>query len=416
MTDRSRRETPGVWKEGGRWKARARTGGRGSRRPKRTFDRKEDAITWKTMMDRQRQLGDAVDLGAGRVTLSEFVEVYWEQHAIPNLERSTRAAYKRSWSTHIKPRLGGYQLRELNPRVVNRFRVALLKAGKGDPTVRYALAVLQSILSLAVAEEHLRENPVAAIRKPSQAPARQHVAVPTAAVEAIRTQLLARQRAGRVTAGVRDATLVALLAYAGLRPQEALGLHWEDVGAKTLTIQWKVVAGELVPWTKTRKTRAVPLTASLAADLRAWRLACGRREGLVFVRADGEPWSDEDYRNWRTRVWQPAAAHAGIGQLERSVSYVTAATGQRRRRVRSRYVGATPYDLRATWVSLMVYEGHNIAEVARYAGHSVETLVRHYLVIFEEYDPAHRVSAEEQIAAARQALEADDRQLRLVEA
>jgi hypothetical protein len=30
----------------------------------------------------------------------------------------------------------------------------------------------------------------------------------------------------------------------------------------------------------------------------------------------------------------------------------------------------------------------------------VETLVRHYLMIFEEYDPAKRVSAEEQIRSA----------------
>jgi len=47
-------------------------------------------------------------------------------------------------------------------------------------------------------------------------------------VEAIRTRLLALGR-------TRDATLVSLLAYAGLRPEsEAVTLTWEQVGARDL--------------------------------------------------------------------------------------------------------------------------------------------------------------------------------------
>jgi integrase len=385
-----KKKTPGVSKlPNGRWQARARTGGRGSRRPGKTFDRKSDAVAWKQAMDRRRQLGDVdVDGGAGRVQLNDFIATYWQLHAIPNLEASTRAGYKTSWVNHIRPRLGTYQLNAITPAVVNNFRAKLLAAGVGEPTVRKALTVLQSILTLAKTQGHLRgENPVAQVAKPSQAPSRQRVPVPVPTIELIRHRLLAR-RTRALHVGTRDALLVALMAYAGLRPQEALGLHWQDVGTKSLMIEWKVVFGELIPWTKTKGTRPVPLWPALADDLRAWRLASGTRTGLVFGRANGKPWQLADYNNWRRRIYQPAAQACGLA-------------------------GPIPYDLRATWVSLMVYEGHNLLEVARYAGHSLGTMEAHYARIFEDYDPADRVSAQEQIRTARVKLAEDANQLRL---
>jgi hypothetical protein len=51
----------------------------------------------------------------------------------------------------------------------------------------------------------------------------------------------------------------------------------------------------------------------LAADFRAHRLSSGRRAGLVIARADAAPWRKHDWDNWRERVWQPLAVHAGLG-------------------------------------------------------------------------------------------------------
>ena len=68
----------------------------------------------------------------------------------------------------------------------------------------------------------------------------------------------------------RDAVLVSLLAYAGLRPQELRALRWGHVRERTLVVH--------AP--KTRRHRAAPrsvrLLAPLAQDLREWRLASGR--------------------------------------------------------------------------------------------------------------------------------------------
>lgn len=50
------------------------------------------------------------------------------------------------------------------------------------------------------------------------------------AVERMRARL-------RANARLRDATLVCLLAYAGLRPGEALALEWQHIGSRSLRVR-----------------------------------------------------------------------------------------------------------------------------------------------------------------------------------
>gem|GEM_PF-6239403 len=53
-------------------------------------------------------------------------------------------------------------------------------------------------------------------------------------------------------------------------------------------------------------------------------------------------------------------------------------------------------------MSLLAWEGYNLLEVSRQCGHSVAVCERHYAGIFEDVDPAERVSAEAAIRAARE--------------
>ncbi len=73
-------------------------------------------------------LQDVSDVRGG---LSPFVETYWRLHAVPNLSQATRDLYNRVWARHILPRLGDYGVRELTPKRLTRFRVALERAGLG---------------------------------------------------------------------------------------------------------------------------------------------------------------------------------------------------------------------------------------------------------------------------------------------
>jgi integrase len=139
-------------------------------------------------------------------------------------------------------------LKDLTPKWVNRYRADLLASGIREPTVRQALTVSQSVLTLAVTEDEIAVNPVARVRKPGMAPTRQHVPVPVPVIERMRAGLEERDRA-----------LISVLAYAGLRPQEALALRFEDIGTRTVHVSRKNVDGEILPYTKTRVARSVRL-------------------------------------------------------------------------------------------------------------------------------------------------------------
>ena len=56
--------------------------------------------------------------------------------------------------------------------------------------------------------------------------------------------------------------------------------------------------------------------APLRSDLNTLRIRLGHpADGdLVFPGPDGQPWRDTDWRNWRNRVFQPAAKKAGLIQ------------------------------------------------------------------------------------------------------
>ena len=296
------------------------------------------------------------------------MEDYWRLHAIPNLEPQTRATYRQQWAEHILPRLGDYELRAINAQLILSDLVEpMRRAGAGDPTLLQVLAVLQAIFAYAVMTERVIENPVRRVAKPRQPGGREVPPVPPATVEQLRERL-----------GSADALMVAVLAYAGLRPQELLALQCNDIHERAILVRRKNVNGELYPYTKTRTNRRVRLLAPLGADLAEWVLASGRRgHDLVVPNARGLLWTKHQYQHWRRHVHKPNAAAVGL-------------------------TSGVPYDLRGSFVSLLAWEGQNMLKVARQAGHSVAICERHYAGIFEDYDPANRTSAEAAIRAARE--------------
>jgi integrase len=353
-------------KENGRWELRWREAGR---RRSRTFDRKGDAVAFESDRVRRKQLGHVAI--PSDVRLAEFVETYWRLHAVPNLAPSTRDFYKLTWTNHIMPRLGDHGVRELTPKRLARFREELERAGVGVATMRKTMAIIQSILSFAVAEELVEFNAAASVRKPRYERAREpHIFLP-AEVERIRCQL----------ASLRDRTLAAVLAYSGPRPQEVVfRLAWEDIGERAIRYRD----------TKRHRVRFTPLLTPLGEDLREWFLASGRPGGKqpVFPAHDGGFWSDDDWRNWRSRIWRGEERPAN-------------------RRNRPTYpgvapAGTRPRDLRSSFITLQVYAGVPLTTIAKQCGTSVTMIEKHYAGVIENWDGVQQ-PAVDQIRAARQA-------------
>jgi integrase len=122
-------------------------------------------------------------------------------------------------------------------------------------------------VSFAVAEELVEYNAAASVRKPRYERAREPQIFLPPDVEKIRAKL-----------GLRDRTLVSMLAYSGPRPEEVVcRLAWDDVGERTIRYRDQKRRGQQ------HRFRFTPLLAPLTEDLREWFLASGRPGGKTPV-------------------------------------------------------------------------------------------------------------------------------------
>ena len=170
------------------------------------------------------------------------------------------------------------------------------------------------------------------------------------------------------------------MAYAGLRPQEALALRWRGVRERTLLIEDAVAYGELKGQKTGRPPRTIGLLAPLRQDLAEWRLAVGvpDPEGFLLPGRGDRPWQLHDWQNWRRRIFMPAVDAVGLN-------------------------GTVPYDLRHSFASLMIHEGRlSVVEIAAQLGHSPTQTLGTYGHVIAELADAEKVSAEELIRQARE--------------
>ena len=349
------------------WRVRWRQHGRNRAR---TFSARRDAADFDAEVRRQRRARSLATLDAGTESLGAYVTGAWAKTHAVTLAPKTRLHYASLYDHHLRPFLGSIALRDLDPETVGRWQTDRLGAGAGPVAVRQALDLLGSVLEHAFVSGRVTENPVRRVKK-ARLPRREEVqALSPASIEMMRAAL-----------GVRDATLLSVLAYAGLRPGEALGLRWGDVRERTILIQRSISLGEEAD-TKTRQHRTVRLLAPLAADLRSWRMAAGHPDDdqLVFPGKHGKPWTQAAYQSWRRRAFRRATQAAGLAD-------------------------ARPYDLRHSFASLLLHEGRSVIYVARQLGHDARLTLTRYGHVIDELEDTPRIEAEAAIADVRRAVE-----------
>lgn len=331
----------------------------------RSFDRKADAQRWEDEVRRRKQLGTLHTLLDGQQVLDTFVtEIWTPTYGVMNAPR-TRQVYASSYDNHVAPTLGGRMIGAISGHDISQWQAALKRAGVGHDAILKARSVLSAVMEGAVSAQLIAVNPVRLAKAPPRPPEAVRPEVrplAPATVEAVRARL-----------GDRDQVLVSLLAYAGLRPGEARILTWGRVQERTL----------IVHAPKTRRhnphPRTVRLLAPLAADLRAWRLQCGRPadDALVLLDHHGQPISYASLNRWRERVWAPALEAAGVPYQR-------------------------PYDLRHSFASLLAHEGRPVTYIAAQLGHSAQESLRTYQHVIAELEDQPHVSAEDAIRAARE--------------
>jgi integrase len=342
-----------VHKRGKVWVVRYRDG---DRHAQKTFELQRDALDFDTEVRRRRRLGTLATLTPTSVTLNDYMAATWAPVYGVLLDERTREVYAQSYDRHIAPTLGPMPLHAIRPAVIARWQAAVLP--RGPEALRKARSVLSAIVQTAAEAELIASNPVRLVRPPKRPLKPEIRPLAPVSVEALRTQL-----------DHRDAVLVSLIGYGGLRPGEARSLLWVNVLARTL----------VVGAAKTRRRRSVRLLEPLAQDLREWRLASGRPDPdrpVIPRPSDGGVMSAKSFNVWRGDVFAPALEAAGLDP-------------------------ARPYDLRHSFASLLLHEGRSVIYVARQLGHSATETLGTYGHVVEELADQPRIAAEDAIRAAR---------------
>ncbi|WP_217923741.1 tyrosine-type recombinase/integrase [Miltoncostaea oceani] len=321
---------------------------RGNRRTRRFATRKEAQAFAGDVAQGKRQSS------AERITLERWLGQWVTTHGIewePRTRRD-RGRYADNW---IVPGLGKMLLRDLSRRDIRAWRAEMLARGATPYVANAAVRVLSAALGDAVHDELIVGNPCRGLEPLKRQGVQRREPATLAEVEGIRA----------VLERPRDRAMVALMAYAGLRPSERPSLRWADVRAATLVIRSATASDGREKGTKTEGTRTVPIIPALAEDLEALER---RDDGLVV--------GPVDHDNWSMRVWRPARERVGCTR--------------------------TPYSLRHTFASLLIAEGKSVHEVARLLGHSTPALtLSTYGHLFDEAQLAGDESMAEAVARAR---------------
>jgi integrase len=318
---------------------------------------KRDATALDQELKRAKRLGHLEQFEAAEKTFEQLSEEWWKRHARSKAEK-TQKNYAWCLDSYLIPAFGGQKLGTIRTPDIEEWMEDLADDLIGVEARRKALKLFRQILDKAIAWGEMGSNPASFVEMPL---ARRMLVEPPEVleVERIRAALLAKGR-------MQDAVLVSLMAYAGLRPHEALELLWSDIQGRNIRVRAMKKVGA--------RGRSVRLLKPLAADLSQLKLKRSRN-ALVMINGRGGQWTPTTFNNWRRRTFKRVAPD------------------QR------------PYNLRHTFVSLLIAEGARVPDVAKQAGHGPELCLRTYAHLWEEYEVAG--SAEEAIRIARKQIQDD---------
>jgi integrase len=328
-----------------------------------------------------------------RQSVAEFLEQDWLPAVRRELADSTWESYARNIRLHIRPRIGGMQLNQVDGGVLNRLYSDLLEGGRRQGqqsaglkprTVRYIHTILSGAFDDAVKWKRIVVSPAPQATPPSASASK---------APEMRTWSGAHVRQFlKLCEGDRYYYPFAFLALTGCRRGEALGLRWADLDweRKTAAIRQTVIPltkpggvgreGKIVPRTKTDRARVIEMDSATNATLRSLKarqaeerllMGAGYQDNdLVFCRPDGRPYHPEAFsKTFDRRLRQAAFTELPVLRL---------------------------HDLRHTWATLALAAGVDVTIVARRLGHgspATTWATYQHVVTGMQADAAEKVAA-----------------------
>jgi integrase len=256
---------------------------------------------------------------------------------------------------HILPRLGTRRVRDLTRSDLRTFVLALVAGGMKRSSAKQVRSVISNMLNLAMDEEVIAMNPALGLMREKRTKKAKQRA--KAAVTEVKAMTSAERNRFLAVAATRDPeTFVAfmLMALAGLRIGEALGLRCKAVGPSSIHVTEQVWNDS----TKTGEARRVDLAAPLAALLAD--VVLRRREQAFSAGRDAE----EMFVVYPDLSPRPSKqeAQAATKRVSRQMRTIL-----KRAELASHF---TPHALRHTFCSLLIAAGVSPVYVQQQAGHA----------------------------------------------
>jgi integrase len=277
---------------------------------------------------------------AASVTFGDVVKDFTATYMVTDLKLTTRRGYQLVLDLHLLPRFRDTPVAKVDGAAASKLDLDLTKAKLKKSTRNNVQIILRSVLRFAVDRKHLGAMPDSMPRLKKPEPS--ILEIPTD--EQVRTILSEASPSQR--------RAFALMAYAGLRPNEVRALLRRDVKLKPdgtggfLAVREGLSYGE----THTPKTgrREVPIARPLALLL--VEVEKGPREGHVAATDAGKPWGQY-----------------GLDQAFKRV------------RDRAGLAGWSVYSLRHYAITMWLRRGVPAHVVQKMAGHSSLTTTMHYV-------------------------------------
>jgi integrase len=328
------------------WKVRWQYNGQDKAR---SFARKADAEAFKRDVEGLRDAW--IDPKKTGVLFSDLADTWWATTV--KLRHNTRRGYYTKLHNHVLPYFGDMPQNTIEWLTVEQFIAAKVGDGHNPKQVRNMVSLVSLVMNIAVKGRLRQDNPAADHEYHIRQRKLDH------------SDVLSMEQAQRLVDHVRDPykPLMWLLILTGMRPAEVCGLRIRDLnlGRRLLHVcrdlnyvhaYADVPVGVHEEPTKTESSdRFIPLDELLCSELgtmlKARADALGRPlhrdEPLFESIKGGKPLKVPDLRRW---IMVPALKAAGLPTTFRT------------------------YDTRHTHATILIDEGHNLAEVGERLGHN----------------------------------------------
>ncbi|MBC9786527.1 site-specific integrase, partial [Heliobacterium chlorum] len=255
---------------------------------RKTFKAESDALVWRDKAIVEYRLGTFII--PSTVTFGEWMDIWLEQYARPNVRPKTYECYEYISRLHLKPKLGNMKIQSLQTTQLQKLLNEKRQSGLATRTVELILTTARTALKQAIHDELINKNIADYVRKPKPSP--KQISVFT--LDQMKEFMFIAEE---------DRLWIAfkLLLGTGMRVGELLALKWGDInlerGHIDVTKGTVLVKNEngpnkthqIIQEPKTKNGyRRIPITEDLVRQLKRWQV-------LQYIErmAEGEDYEDD---------------------------------------------------------------------------------------------------------------------------